>query len=80
MGNFASDAVFFRPLIVIRKRKERVPMAVLCRSLRDFLKIDLDNGAVDRLPWRDFGNGLFMARLAREGPRELVLYRIRADR
>jgi anti-sigma factor ChrR (cupin superfamily) len=54
-------------------------MAVLCRSLRDFLKIDLDNGAVDRLPWRDFGNGLFMARLAREGRRELVLYRIRAD-
>ena len=54
-------------------------MAVLCRSLRDFLKIDLDNGAVDRLPWRDLGNGLFMARLAREGRRELVLYRIRAD-
>jgi len=39
----------------------------------------LDNDAVDRLPWRDFGNGLFMARLAREGRRELVLYRIRAD-
>ena len=54
-------------------------MAVLYRSLRDFLKIDLDNGAVDRLPWRDFGNGLFMARLAREGRREFVLYRIRAD-
>jgi anti-sigma factor ChrR (cupin superfamily) len=54
-------------------------MAVLCRSLRDFLKIDLDDGAVVKLPWRDLGKGLFMARLAREGRRELVLYRIRAD-
>ena len=53
-------------------------MAVLYRSLRDFLKIDLDNDAVGRLPWRDFGNGLLMARLAREGLRELVLYQIRA--
>jgi anti-sigma factor ChrR (cupin superfamily) len=53
-------------------------MAVLSRSLLDFLKIELDNDAVDKLPWRDFGKGLFMARLAREGRRELVLYRIRA--
>jgi anti-sigma factor ChrR (cupin superfamily) len=51
---------------------------VLSRSLLDFLKIELDHDAVDKLPWRDFGNGLFMARLAREGRRELVLYRIRA--
>jgi anti-sigma factor ChrR (cupin superfamily) len=51
---------------------------VLSRSLLDFLKIELDNDAVDKLPWRDFGKGLFMARLAREGRRELVLYRIRA--
>ena len=34
---------------------------------------------MDKLQWRDFGNGLSMARLAREGARELVLYRIRAD-
>jgi anti-sigma factor ChrR (cupin superfamily) len=54
-------------------------MEALCRSLRDILKIDLDNAAVDRLPWRDFGNGLLMARLAREGLREMVLYRIRAN-
>jgi anti-sigma factor ChrR (cupin superfamily) len=51
-------------------------MDVLCRSLRDILQIKLDLGAVDGLPWRDFGNGLSMARLAREGRRELVLYRI----
>lgn len=54
-------------------------MAVLSRSLRDFLKIDLNNAAINELPWRDFGNGLLMARLAREGRRELVLYRIRPD-
>jgi anti-sigma factor ChrR (cupin superfamily) len=53
-------------------------MAVLSRSLRDFLKIDVDNDAVEALSWRDFGNGLSMARLAREGRRELVLYRIGA--
>jgi anti-sigma factor ChrR (cupin superfamily) len=54
-------------------------MSVLCRSLRDILKIDLDGEAVERLPWRDFGGGLSMARLVRQGERELVLYRIRAD-
>jgi anti-sigma factor ChrR (cupin superfamily) len=32
-----------------------------------------------RLSWKDFGNGLFMARLAREGKSEFVLYRIEAD-
>lgn len=52
---------------------------VLRRSLNDFLRIDIDAEALDRLPWRDFGNGLSMSRLAREGQRELVLYRIAAD-
>lgn len=52
---------------------------VLRRSLNDFLKISLNAEALDRLQWRDFGNGLAMARLAREGQRELVLYRIAAD-
>jgi anti-sigma factor ChrR (cupin superfamily) len=51
---------------------------VLSRSLLDFLKIELNEDAVARLPWRDFGNGLLMARLAREGRHELVLYQIRA--
>jgi anti-sigma factor ChrR (cupin superfamily) len=47
--------------------------------LNDFLRIDVDDSALARLSWRDFGNGLSMARLAREGSRELVLYRIAAD-
>ena len=51
---------------------------MLSRSLRDFLKFRLDEDALSRLPWRDFGNGLLMARLAREGRRELVLYQIRS--
>lgn len=52
---------------------------VLRRSLNDFLSIQLDDGALARLTWRDFGNGLEMSRLARQGKRELVLYRIAAD-
>jgi len=52
---------------------------VLRRSLNDFLSFQLDDAALDRLDWRDFGNGLEMSRLAREGKRELVLYRIAAD-
>jgi len=52
---------------------------VLRRSLNDFLKIDLNDDALDRLQWREFGNGLEMSRLAREGQRELVLYRIAAN-
>jgi len=53
--------------------------SVLRRSLNDFLRIDVDAAALARLPWRDFGNGLSMSRLAREGQRELVLYRIATD-
>ncbi len=52
---------------------------VLRRSLNDFLSFQLDEAALDRLTWRDFGNGLGMSRLARQGKRELVLYRIAAD-
>ncbi len=50
--------------------------SVLRRSLADFLRLDLDEAALERLPWRDLGNGLSMARLVRQGQRELVLYRI----
>jgi anti-sigma factor ChrR (cupin superfamily) len=52
---------------------------VVRRSLNDFLKFDLHADALAQLQWRDFGNGLSMARLARAGRRELVLYRIGAD-
>ena len=51
-------------------------MGLLRHSLKALIKIQLDREGLDRLSWRDFGNGLSMARLAREGARELVLYRI----
>ncbi len=52
---------------------------MLRRTVKDFVRLEIIPGALERLPWRDFGNGLSMARLAREGKREMVLYRIRAD-
>ena len=52
---------------------------MLRRSLKDLIKFQLDAPALDKLQWKDFGNGLSMARLAREGARELVLYRIKAN-
>jgi anti-sigma factor ChrR (cupin superfamily) len=52
---------------------------LLRRSLKDLIKIQLDDEAINKLQWKDFGNGLSMARLAREGARELVLYRVKAD-
>ena len=48
-------------------------------SIKDIVDIHLVEDRIDRLCWRDFGNGLSMARLAKEGKRELVLYRIAAD-
>ena len=52
---------------------------ILRRSIKDIVQIRLLQDGIDRLAWRDFGNGLSMARLAREGTRELVLYRIAAN-
>lgn len=54
-------------------------MNLLRHSLKDLVKLRLNDEALERLPWKDFGNGLSMSRLAREGARELVLYRIGAD-
>lgn len=48
-------------------------------SIKDIVDIHLVEDHINRLSWRDFGNGLSMARLAKEGKRELVLYRIAAD-
>ncbi|MGH7853062.1 MAG: cupin domain-containing protein [Candidatus Binatia bacterium] len=58
---------------------EQGAAGVLRRSLNDFLRLDLDEAALNGLQWRDFGNGLSMSRLACEGQCELVLYRIAAD-
>jgi len=52
---------------------------LLRHSLKNLIKIQLNGEALDRLQWKDFGNGLSMARLAREGARELVVYRIGTD-
>lgn len=52
---------------------------MLHRSIKELLDIRVNAEALNRLPWRDFGNGLAMARLAREGKRELVLYRVDAN-
>ena len=51
---------------------------MLRRSLKDLVKIQLDDQALNKLQWKDFGNGLLLARLAREGENELVLYRVEA--
>jgi anti-sigma factor ChrR (cupin superfamily) len=48
-------------------------------SIKGIIDIRLVEDGINRLSWRDFGNGLSMARLAKEGKRELVLYRIAAD-
>jgi len=48
-------------------------------SIKDIVDIQLVEDSINRLSWRDFGNGLSMARLAKEGKRELVLYRIAGD-
>jgi anti-sigma factor ChrR (cupin superfamily) len=48
-------------------------------SIKGIVDIQLVEDSINRLSWRDFGNGLSMARLAKEGKRELVLYRIAAD-
>ena len=48
-------------------------------SIKDIVDIQLVEDGINRLSWRDFGNGLSMARLAKEGKRELVLYRIASD-
>jgi anti-sigma factor ChrR (cupin superfamily) len=48
-------------------------------ALKDLIKIKLDESTLGKLLWKDFGNGLSMAKLAREGARELVLYRTKAD-
>jgi anti-sigma factor ChrR (cupin superfamily) len=48
-------------------------------SIKDIVDVHLVEDRINRLSWRDFGNGLSMARLAKDGKRELVLYRIAAD-
>ena len=51
-------------------------MSPLRRSLLDIISITVEEEALAGLEWKDFENGLFMARLARHGDAELVLYRV----
>ena len=51
----------------------------LARDLRDLMKLELDAEALDALPWRDYGKGVQLAKLAREGQAGLVLYKVEAD-
>ena len=53
-------------------------MTVLRHSIAGIASIQVDKKGLDCLSWHDFGKGLSMARLARGGKRELVVYRIAA--
>lgn len=53
-------------------------MTPLRYSLKGLVKVEVNDVALQKLEWKDFGNGLSMSRLAREGSRELVFYRIEA--
>lgn len=64
---------------VVFRLKAGEEMGLLRRSLKEVIKIQLNDEALEKLQWKDFGNGLSMARLARQGAREMVLYRIKAD-
>jgi len=47
------------------------PLGGLRRSLKGLVEIQFNDEALGKLQWKDFGNGLSMARLAREGVREM---------
>jgi anti-sigma factor ChrR (cupin superfamily) len=54
-------------------------MKALHRDLRDLVRLELDEEALGKLEWRDFGKGVQLAKLAREGQAGLVLYKVAAD-
>ena len=51
-------------------------MEALWHDLRDFLKLDLDESALDKLEWRDYGKGVELAKLKKGEDASLVLYRV----
>ena len=55
------------------------PIRALTHDLRHFLKMELDEAALDAMEWRDFGKGVQLAKLAREGKAGLILYKVAAD-
>jgi anti-sigma factor ChrR (cupin superfamily) len=54
-------------------------MGILRHSLKELISIQVNDEILRGLEWKDFGNGLSMSRLARDGRGEFVLYRIRSD-
>lgn len=48
-------------------------------DLRAIVNLQLDEVALTKLPWKDFGTGVRMAKLAREGETGLVVYDIAGD-
>lgn len=55
------------------------PTSSLCCDLNPFLRLELDEAALDAVEWRDYGKGVELGKLAREGTAGLVLYRVAAD-
>jgi anti-sigma factor ChrR (cupin superfamily) len=51
----------------------------LAFDLSPFVRFSLDDAALAKLPWKDFGNGTAIAKLARDGERGIVAYRIAKD-
>ena len=48
-------------------------------DLAGLVRFQIDDDALGKLPWKDFGNGVRVAKLAREGQTGLVVYDIAAD-
>ena len=55
------------------------PTSSLRFDLRPFLRLELDEAALDAVEWRDYGKGVELGKLVREGAAGLVLYRVSAD-
>ncbi|MHC4449718.1 MAG: cupin domain-containing protein [Planctomycetota bacterium] len=49
-------------------------MKALSRDLNDLISVGLDEQALAKLEWRNFGTGVKLGKLAREGSASLVLY------
>jgi putative transcriptional regulator len=53
--------------------------SALSFDLSGLVRFALDDAAIAALPWKDFGNGSAIAKLARDGERGIVAYRIAGD-
>ncbi|MHC4938116.1 MAG: cupin domain-containing protein [Planctomycetota bacterium] len=49
-------------------------MKALSRDLNDLISVGLDEAALAKLEWRNFGTGVKLGKLGREGAASLVLY------